>query len=137
MTEFRPRSSKAVPSRPGRRSPMCPATTRAATSQTWSQQAITEAAATFGYVLSLLELGPQASDVQPHRRPTMTTGLMVSAILGLATIVMAFIYNRHLFGEGNAGRITPLEGFFYLAGLASLGLGWYFNVRYVHAYKAR
>jgi hypothetical protein len=28
-----------------------------------------------------------------------------------------------------------LEGFLYLAGLASLGLGWYFNIRYVHAYK--
>jgi hypothetical protein len=27
-----------------------------------------------------------------------------------------------------------LEGVFYIVGVASLGLGWYFNVRYVHLY---
>jgi hypothetical protein len=65
----------------------------------------------------------------------MTTGLTVSAILGIASTAIAFAFNRQLFDRGNAGRISLLEGFFYLAGLASLGLGWYFNIRYVHAYK--
>jgi hypothetical protein len=65
----------------------------------------------------------------------MTTGLTVSAILGIATTAVAFGFNRQLFDKGNAGRVSVLEGLFYIAGLASLGLGWYFNVRYVHAYK--
>ena len=65
----------------------------------------------------------------------MTTGLTVSAILGLASTAFAFAYNRRLFTNGDAGRVSPLEGFYYLVGLASLCLGWYFNVRYVHAYN--
>ena len=65
----------------------------------------------------------------------MTTGLTVSAILGIASTALAFAFNRQLFDKGNAGRVSALEGLFYLVGLASLGLGWYFNVRYVHAYK--
>ena len=65
----------------------------------------------------------------------MTTGLTISAILGLASTAFAFWYNRRLFTKDGAGGITPLEGFFYLVGVASLCLGWYFNIRYVHAYK--
>ena len=74
-------------------------------------------------------------DALTHRGTTMTTGLTVSAILGLASTAFAFIYNRQFFVKGGAGRISPLEGFFYFVGIASLCLGWYFNVRYVHAYK--
>ena len=31
-------------------------------------------------------------------------------------------------------RASLLEGLYYVVGLVSLGLGWYFNVRYVHEY---
>ena len=64
----------------------------------------------------------------------MTTGLLVSAILGIATTAFAFRANRALFDRGT-GHVSALEGFYYVAGIASLALGWYFNVRYVHAYK--
>jgi hypothetical protein len=65
----------------------------------------------------------------------MTTSLTVSALLGLATTAIAFAANRRLFARGAVGRVTVLEGVFYVVGLASLGLGWYFNVRYTHAYQ--
>jgi hypothetical protein len=65
----------------------------------------------------------------------MTTSLVFYGILGLVSTVAAFAWNRRLFaGEGGAGAVSVLEGLFYLIGLASLGLGWYFNIRYVHLY---
>ena len=63
----------------------------------------------------------------------MTTGLTVSAILGLASISLAFAYNRPLFDRRDVGRPSALEAFFYIVGVVSLCLGWYFNVRYTHA----
>ena len=42
--------------------------------------------------------------------------------------------NRRLFSGGRAGGVTVLEGLYYLFGLVSLGVGWYFNVRYTHQY---
>jgi len=63
----------------------------------------------------------------------MTTSLFVSGILGVATTVLAVVANRHLFG-GGVRRLSALEGVYYLVGLASLCLGWYFNVRYTHHY---
>jgi hypothetical protein len=64
----------------------------------------------------------------------MTTQLLYYGILGVVSTVVAFAWNRRLFAGGAAGRVSPLEGLFYLVGLISLGLGWYFNVRYVHLY---
>jgi hypothetical protein len=65
----------------------------------------------------------------------MTTSLVFYGILGLVSTVAAFAWNRRLFaGGGEAGGVSALEGLFYLIGLASLGLGWYFNIRYVHLY---
>ena len=52
-----------------------------------------------------------------------------------ATTAVAFYVNRHLFTAGNgAGRVTVLEGIYYVVGVCSIVLGWYFNVRYTHTY---
>ena len=65
----------------------------------------------------------------------MTAQLLISGILGIATTAVAFYTNRHLFNAGNAtGRVSLLEGIYYVVGVASLVLGWYFNVRYTHTY---
>jgi len=65
----------------------------------------------------------------------MTSQLLIFGILGVVSTAVAFAWNRHLFtGTGpGAGRVSVLEGLFYLFGLISLGLGWYFNVRYTHS----
>ncbi|HEX3795926.1 MAG TPA: DUF2834 domain-containing protein [Acidimicrobiales bacterium] len=65
----------------------------------------------------------------------MTAQLLIFGVLGVASTVFAVAYNRRLFvasGGVGAGRVTLLEGLFYFFGLVSLGLGWYFNVRYTH-----
>jgi len=64
----------------------------------------------------------------------MTTSLTSFAILGIASTAIAFGFNRHLFAEGASRRVSALEGVYYFVGVASLCLGWYFNVRYVHTY---
>ena len=65
----------------------------------------------------------------------MTAQLLISGILGIGTTVVAFYANRHLFNTGNAaGRISVLDGTYYVVGVISLILGWYFNVRYTHTY---
>jgi hypothetical protein len=66
------------------------------------------------------------------------TTLVISAILGVATTAAAFAANRRLFtGDGAVGGVTLLEGIYYVVGLCSLGLGWYFNVRYTNLYGHR
>jgi Protein of unknown function DUF2834 len=67
----------------------------------------------------------------------MTSQMLISAILGLATIAVAFWVNRRLFGGRAArtvGTVTLLEGVYYVVGVCSIVLGWYFNVRYTHTY---
>jgi hypothetical protein len=64
----------------------------------------------------------------------MTASLLYFGALGVVATALAFVANRRLFTGSVAGRVTVLEGLYYLFGLVSLGLGWYFNVRYVHAY---
>lgn len=64
----------------------------------------------------------------------MTSSLFIFGVLGVASTAFAFVRNKHLFTGGIAGRVTPLEGIYYFVGVAGLCLGWYFNVRYVHAY---
>jgi hypothetical protein len=78
----------------------------------------------------------------------MTTSLVFYGILGIATTVIAFVGNRRLFSGGGggggggsegstrpgAGRVSALEGLYYVLGVTSLCLGWYFNIRYVHQY---
>ena len=64
----------------------------------------------------------------------MTTSLLFYGVLGASLPPIAFVVNRRLFTGGGAGRASALECLLFLFGLASLGLGWYFNVRYVHQY---
>jgi drug/metabolite transporter (DMT)-like permease len=63
----------------------------------------------------------------------MTTSLFVYGVLGVLSTVVAFSCNRRLFEKGPGARVSALEGLFYLVGLLSLCLGWYFNVRYTHS----
>ena len=69
----------------------------------------------------------------------MTASLVMFGILGLASTAVAFVVNRHLFAGGRtgAGKVSPLEAVYYVVGVCSLGLGWYFNVRYTHLYGHR
>ncbi len=62
----------------------------------------------------------------------MTSQLLIYGTLGIISTAAGFYANRRLFTTGGAGRVSVLEGIFYVVGLASLGLGWYFNVRYTH-----
>ncbi len=64
----------------------------------------------------------------------MTASLVFYGVLGIISTAAAFVGNRHLFADGGAGRPSLLEGLYYFLGLVSLGLGWYFNVRYTHQY---
>jgi hypothetical protein len=61
----------------------------------------------------------------------MTTSLLFFGALGVISTAFAFVANRRLFAGGTGG-MSVLEGVYFLIGLASLGLGWYFNVRYTH-----
>jgi drug/metabolite transporter (DMT)-like permease len=64
----------------------------------------------------------------------MTTSLVLYGTLGVLSTALAFFANRRLFVTGGAGRVSLLECLYYVFGVVSLGLGWYFNVRYVHQY---
>jgi hypothetical protein len=64
----------------------------------------------------------------------VTRQLFFYGALGVITTIAAFVLNRRLFDRPKVGSVTPLEGVFYLFGVVSLVLGWYFNVRYVHQY---
>ena len=66
----------------------------------------------------------------------VTSQLLLFGALSVVTTVAAFVANRRLFGAAG-GRVTVLEGLYYVIGLCSLGLGWYFNVRYTHLYGHR
>ncbi|MGD0379548.1 MAG: DUF2834 domain-containing protein [Acidimicrobiales bacterium] len=63
----------------------------------------------------------------------MTTSLVFYGVLGVVSTIIAFVSNRRLFAGGGSGPVSVLEGLFYIVGAVSLCLGWYFNVRYVHA----
>lgn len=65
----------------------------------------------------------------------MTTSLVFYGLLGVASTVLAFVGNRYLFAQATTDRISVLEGLYYLVGVTSLCLGWYFNIRYVHSYR--
>ena len=64
----------------------------------------------------------------------MTTSLVFYGVLGIASTAFAFTVNRRLFTGGRVGRPTLLEALYFAFGVASLFLGWYFNVRYTHQY---
>jgi hypothetical protein len=67
----------------------------------------------------------------------MMSQLLIFGVLGIASTVVAFAVNKHLFTGGTAGSVSLLEGVYYVVGLCSIVLGWYFNVRYTHLYGHR
>jgi uncharacterized protein DUF2834 len=67
----------------------------------------------------------------------VTASLVFFGILGIASTAGAFAVNRRLFVGDVAGPVTLLEATYYLVGLCSLALGWYFNIRYTHLYGHR
>jgi hypothetical protein len=64
----------------------------------------------------------------------MTSQLLIFGLLGIATTATAFWVNRRIFTGGGGGPVTLLEAVYYLVGVTSIVLGWYFNVRYTHTY---
>jgi Protein of unknown function DUF2834 len=65
------------------------------------------------------------------------TSLLIFGIFGAVSTLIAFRANWRLFNVRSAGRVSLLEGFYYVVGAISLVLGWYFNVRYVDLYGHR
>jgi len=62
--------------------------------------------------------------------------LLTHAILGLAVITWIVTSNRQVFSRPAGGALlSPLEGLYYVIGIASVGLGWYFNIRFVQEYS--
>jgi len=66
------------------------------------------------------------------------TSLFLHAALGALTIGVFFSVNAHLYRSDWVGsRVTFLEGLYYALAVASVCIGWYFNVRYVFAYPGQ
>jgi hypothetical protein len=65
------------------------------------------------------------------------TSLVIFGVLGAASTAVAFWANWRLFGGRSVTPISLLEAFYYLVGVVSFGLGWYFNVRYTNLYGHR
>lgn len=58
--------------------------------------------------------------------------LLVHAILGLIVIGWIVASNPKVFARPAGGPLfSPLECAYYAAGIASIALGWYFNIRFV------
>jgi len=61
--------------------------------------------------------------------------LLVHAVLGLATVGWIVASNRTVFAKpAGGGAFSPLEVVYYVIGIASILLGWYFNIRFVNEY---
>lgn len=61
--------------------------------------------------------------------------LIVHAVLGLATVWWIVTSNRAVFAKPTGGgQFSPMEIVYYVIGIASIGLGWYFNIRFVNEY---
>lgn len=61
--------------------------------------------------------------------------LLVHAALGALTVLLFYRCNAHLYrDEWPGARVTLLEGVYYACAIASVCVGWWFNVHYVMAY---
>ena len=61
--------------------------------------------------------------------------LLVHAILGIVVIAIIVKSNPGIFKRAPQGpQLSALELVFYIVGIASLPLCWYFNIRYVQEY---
>jgi hypothetical protein len=61
--------------------------------------------------------------------------LIVHALLGVAIVWLLIATNRAIFRRPESGPlISTLEALYYAVGVASVLLGWYFNIRFVRDY---
>ena len=61
--------------------------------------------------------------------------LLVHATLGVVVVGLIVAGNRAIFRRPATGPpVSPLEGAYYLAGVASVLIGWYFNIKFVTEY---
>lgn len=60
--------------------------------------------------------------------------LIVHAVLGAAVIGWIVASNPSVFARPLRPRFAPLECVYYLIGIASIVVGWYFNIRFVREY---
>ncbi|MFZ0907208.1 MAG: DUF2834 domain-containing protein [Mycobacterium sp.] len=61
--------------------------------------------------------------------------LLVHAVLGLSVIVWIVASNSNVFSRPSSGpSVSPLEAVYYLVGIASVVLGWWFNIHFVQQY---
>jgi hypothetical protein len=61
------------------------------------------------------------------------TSLIIHGLAGVAVVVAIVVSNRAIFGRGS---VSGLEALFYVIGVASIPLCWYFNYRFVAEYGA-
>ncbi|ORB11049.1 DUF2834 domain-containing protein [Mycobacterium noviomagense] len=63
--------------------------------------------------------------------------LLVHALLGLTVVGWIVASNLKVFARPTGGPLfSSLEGAYYVVGIASVVLGWYFNIRFAHDYSA-
>ena len=63
-------------------------------------------------------------------------GLIVHAVLGLTAIGLIVASNPQIFRRTPGGpAVSALECVYYVVGIASVLLGWYFNIRFVTEYS--
>ncbi|ETW26585.1 DUF2834 domain-containing protein [Mycobacterium gastri] len=63
--------------------------------------------------------------------------LIAQAILGLAAIWLIVASNRQVFRRAPSGPLlSGMECAYYVIGIVSVVLAWYFNIRYVSQYSA-
>ena len=61
--------------------------------------------------------------------------LIVHAMLGVVVVGLIVAGNRAIFRRPATGpAVSLLEGAYYLAGVASVLIGWYFNIKFVMEY---
>jgi Terpene cyclase DEP1 len=61
--------------------------------------------------------------------------LLVHAILGLSVIGWIVASNPQVFARPSSGpSLSPLEAVYYIVGIASVVLGWWFNIHFVQQY---
>lgn len=62
--------------------------------------------------------------------------LLTHAVLGLAVIGWIVTSNSKVFARPALGPLfSPMEVVYYVVGIASVALGWYFNITFVHEYS--
>ncbi len=62
--------------------------------------------------------------------------LLTHAVLGLAVITWIVRANPTVFARPtNGGLFSPMEIVYYVVGIASVVLGWYFNITFVREYS--